>query len=56
MAHIRKKHSRDVVGNKFPCCVSVGVFPNLFGSFNEDLTDFSKNIEIGPSLFLLTLK
>ena len=24
MAHIRKKHTRDVVGHKYPCCVPLG--------------------------------
>jgi len=56
IAHIRKKHSRNVVGKKYDCCVYLGKFPNMFGSFSEELSEFSKTIEIGPSMFLMTLK
>lgn len=56
MMHIDSMHPRGKGNTPFSCCVRLGVFPSLFGSFNERLSEFAVEIQIGPSMFMMTLK
>jgi len=54
--YINGMHPRDNTKKKFPCCTSLGTFPGIFGQFNEEMTVISQQFQIGPTMFLMTLK
>jgi len=49
-------HARNpVTGNKFGYCASLGIYPGEDEHDNE-LSNLAKEIQIGPSMFLMTVK
>ena len=40
--YMNTMHPRDIRNKKFPCCTSLGGFPGIFGSYENEITEISQ--------------